>query len=526
MDTRKTGIAPATARQRQRALSLGLCVAALSLLSSTASAQSTSTTSTTKPRTTTLLPTQSTTNSAPASGLRGARATTSGTTDTTAGTTATTTSTDASETDDAAATTDPTATGSLRPGEEPLAPGELDDTSDLRRTNLRGTPLDERLPRRAEETETPGIPLGTFTLRPSLSQSLATEQTRSGATRERRTYTETGLKGVLSSDWSRHQLIVTGEGKWQRNLSGDSATKPSASIKGDLRLDLSRDMIARITAGYDFSREDTDDPNAISGAKQQSGIHRFSGGLALERDLGILRGTVAVDAERYQYSDVQLTNGNVLSLKDRDRISGTLRGRVGYEISPALIPFVEASIGRVEYDRGLDTAGYARSGDIYGAKGGVAVDLGDKLKGELGLGYKRQIFEDGRLADLEAVAAEGTLAWSPQRGTDISLGLATTLEPSTTAGENGYISRALTAALSHQLRTDLVARLTGSTKWNDYSGASAANDSTTYATGAGLSYGLNRYIDLTADLGYEYTSRKTGSDTQVLRAGIGITTKR
>lgn len=521
MNTTKTGIAPATARQRQRALSLGVCVAALSLLSSTVSAQSPTTT---KPRSTTLLPTQTTTSTTTTSALRGAR-TTSSTTDTT-GATTTTSATTASETDDANATPDPTATGSLRPGEDQLVPGALDDTSDLRRTNLRGTPIDERLPRRAEETQTPGIPVGTFTLRPSLSQSLATEQTRSGATRERRTYMETGLKGVLTSDWSRHQLSITGEGKWQKNLSGDSATKPSASIKGELRLDLSRDTIARITAGYDFSREDTDDPNAISGAKQQSGIHRFSGGLALERDLGILRGTVAVDAERYQYSDVQLTNGNVLSLKDRDRTAATLRGRIGYEISPALIPFLEASIGRVEYDRGVDTAGYARSGNIYGAKGGVQVDLGDKLKGELGLGYKRQIFEDARLADLEALAAEGSISWSPQRGTDLSLGLATTLEPSTTAGENGYVSRALTAALSHQLRTDLVARLTGSTKWNDYSGASAANDSTTYATGAGLSYGLNRYVDLTADLGYEYTSRQTGSDTQVLRAGIGITTKR
>ncbi len=190
-------------------------------------------------------PTQTTTSTTTTSALRGARATSS-TTDTT-GATTTTSATTASETDDANATPDPTATGSLRPGEDQLIPGALDDTSDLRRTNLRGTPIDERLPRRAEETQTPGIPVGTFTLRPSLSQSLGTEQTRSGATRERRTYMETGLKGVLTSDWSRHQLSITGEGKWQKNLSGDSATKPSASIKGELRLDLSRDTIARIT---------------------------------------------------------------------------------------------------------------------------------------------------------------------------------------------------------------------------------------------------------------------------------------
>ncbi len=71
-----------------------------------------------------------------------------------------------------------------------------------------------------------------------------------------------------------------------------------------------------------------------------------------------------------------------------------MRGRVGYELSPALIPFIEANIGRTVYDETQDSAGYERSGHSYGAKVGVEVDLGEKLKGEVGVGYEMADFED------------------------------------------------------------------------------------------------------------------------------------
>lgn len=402
-----------------------------------------------------------------------------------------------------------------------------DDLSDLRRQNLREQRVDEFTPRRPPEPRealTPGIRVGTMILRPSISESLATERTRTSGVTDTRSYLETGLKGSLTSDWSRHSLIVNGQGRWQKNLEGDEPTKPFAGIDGDLRLDISRDTTGHITAGYDFSREDTDDPNAIAGAKQQSGVNRFLGGLSLEHDFGILRGTVGVDAERWRYGDAKLSDGTIVSLKDRDRDSATLRGRIGYELSPVLIPFVEASYGRVEYDRATDIAGYARSGDLYGAKGGITADFGEKLRGEIGLGYKVETFDDGRLADLEGFSADGSLAWSPQRGTDVDLRLSTTLEPSTTAGENGYVAYALSSALAHQIDSRWLARLTASSTWNRYD--TNVNDSVTYVTGAGVTYGINRYVDLTADLGYEVTDRENSADTQILRAGIGITAKR
>jgi len=72
---------------------------------------------------------------------------------------------------------------------------------------------------------------------------------------------------------------------------------------------------------------------------------------------------------------------------------------------------------------------------------------------------------------------------------------------------------------------NLVAKLTGGTIWRDYPSNSTFDDETVYDAAAGLIWGVNRYLDLTGNVGYELTSR-TGDDTRQLRAGIGLTAKR
>lgn len=255
-----------------------------------------------------------------------------------------------------AATVDETqqrpAIADAQPGDE-ITGSILDE--DMRRLNTREARVDETLPgRRAAESastaETPGIPLGTFVLRPSVTQSINTETTKDGDTRQRRAFLETDAAATLTSDWGRHQLSVTSEGAWQKNISGEGEEQPSFKINGDLRLDLPQDTVAHLTAGYNFYREDTDDPDAIANATQQSDVQEFSAGASVQRDFGILRGTTALALTRSIYSDATLASGATVTLSDRNQTTGTLRGRVGYELSPALIPFIEATIGRTIYD--------------------------------------------------------------------------------------------------------------------------------------------------------------------------------
>ena len=397
---------------------------------------------------------------------------------------------------------------------------------DMARTNLRENTVDGlRAQLDIDRNDAQGIRFGSFVLKPTLGQTYNFESNKTGSSKENRSYLETGLKGTLTSDWSRHQLTVTGEGTWQRNVSGTGETEPTADIEAALRLDLSEQTTATLKAGYHFEREDSTDPNAITNASVQSGIDQYTLGAGIERDFGILRGSAKIDFDRYVYGDAELNNGGSLSLKDRNRNAGAVTVRVGYELSPALIPFIEASAGKSIYDLRRDTLGFERSYNSYGARAGVEADLGEKLNGEIALGYQTYRFDDNRLDDLRGFTVDGTINWSPQRGTDVAYGISTGLEPSTTAGESGAMVYTLSSRVTHELRSALVARLSNSLTLRNFPSGSS-QDEKVWAAGAGLTWDLNRYLALTGDVSYERTTRETGPSTNVARVGVGLTLRR
>lgn len=397
---------------------------------------------------------------------------------------------------------------------------------DMARTNLRENTVDGlRSQLDIDRNDAQGIRLGSFTLKPTLGQTYNFESNKTGDSKENRSYLETGLKGTLTSDWSRHQLTVTGEGTWQRNVSGSGETEPTADLEAALRLDLSEQTTATLKAGYHFEREDSTDPNAISRASSQSDVNQYTLGAGIERDFGILRGSAKVDFDRYTYGDVELENGGSLSRKDRNRNAGAVTVRVGYELSPALIPFIEASAGKSIYDLRKDMLGYERSYDSYGARAGIEADLGEKLNGEIALGYQTYRFDDDRLDELRGFTVDGTINWSPQRGTNIAYGVSTGLDPSTTPGESGAMVYTLSSRATHELRTALVARLSNSLTFRNFPSGNS-DDEKVWLTGAGLTWDLNRYLALTGDVSYEHTTRDSGPATNIARVGVGLTLRR
>lgn len=397
---------------------------------------------------------------------------------------------------------------------------------DMARTNLRENTVDGlRSQLDIDRNDAQGVRFGSFILKPTLGQTYNFESNKTGSSKENRSYLETGLKGTLTSDWSRHQLTVTGEGTWQRNVSGTGETEPTADIEAALRLDLSEQTTATLKAGYHFEREDSTDPNAISRASTQSGVNQYTLGAGIERDFGILRGSAKVDFDRYTYGDAELENGGSLSRKDRNRNAGALTVRVGYELSPALIPFIEASAGKSIYDLRKDMLGFERSYDSYGARAGIEADLGEKLNGEIALGYQTYRFDDNRLDELKGFTIDGLVNWSPQRGTNVTYGVSTGIEPSTTPGESGAMVYTLSSRATHELRTALVARLSNSLTFRNFPSGNS-DDEKVWLTGAGLTWDLNRYLALTGDVSYEHTTRDSGPATNVARVGVGLTLRR
>lgn len=415
---------------------------------------------------------------------------------------------------------------------DPDAEAETDEALDaaalkeLRRQNPREESLDNLKPKLPPEGDlTPGITVGSFIFRPTLSETVGVERTRTGKDELNRTYLQTGFKGSLTSDWSLHQLKIDTEGTWQKTVSGTPEDDPEGKIEAALRLDLSEATKANLKAGYSMQREDISAANAIANATNQAMVSTYTASADITRDLGLIRGTVGLDFSRETYGDAQLANGSFISQEDRNANTATLRGRIGYELSAALIPFVEGSYGRTIYDEHRDTLGYIRDAQLYAIKSGIQADFGEKLRGEISTGYAIADFDDSRLKSLSAITFDGNATWSPRRGTDVELGLKTEIEPSTTAGASGDVAYTANAALTQAIIDTLKGRLSASSTLRDYSQADVANQ-TVVTLGTGLTWGVSRSIDLTADVQWEGTTQPGVPKSSVFIAGLGLSLKR
>ena len=180
--------------------------------------------------------------------------------------------------------------------------------------------------------------------------------------------------------------------------------------------------------------------------------------------------TGAAEQDRYRRCRAGIRRHAVAGGPQFDAVFGELRA--GYEISPALTPFIETEIGRRLYDLTVDSAGYARSSDLYAARAGLALDLGEKLsgRGHGRLGSRGRSTTTRLIADLRANHRRRVFYWSPVRGTIVDLIGSTTVEDTTTAGESGSILYAGSLALKREMRANLTGNAVLGAGWRDYTG--------------------------------------------------------
>lgn len=383
-----------------------------------------------------------------------------------------------------------------------------------------------RRPQEDDPFAAPGVPLGTFVLRPSLEQGLtATSNADGSATGESALLSETTLRLDAVSNWSRHSADVTGYTTWRRSLSGQHVKDVRGRIEGTLNLDLEREWRATARFGYEASPESASSPIAIPGIASQPTRHQIDGSLGVEKALGKLRVGLTGEAQRSVYEDAKLSTGSTLSQKHRNSTLYTARLRTGYEISPALTPFVEIEGGRRIHDERLDPSGYRRSSDRLGARGGVQFDLGEKFGGELAAGWLRESYDDDRLEALSAATIDGTVRWSPQRGTDLRLRGSTTFEGATAPGESGSVLYGLRLTGERQIRANLTANALLGFDWRDYSGSDERD--LIYTAEAGLTWWMNRYAGLTLRARHEtLDGNRAGRDAKTNSIFLGITARR
>lgn len=379
--------------------------------------------------------------------------------------------------------------------------GRLDALDDERNVaiepeNQRATPIGGANRSLEENPYAPlGLRLGTFLVTSSLEQGLGwTSNADSSPEGSSAVFSETTLRLNAVSDWSRHSAAVNAYGTLRESISGAEISDPQAGIDGDFSFELGNDYRAIAALGYDLRRESATSPVDLPPTTSRPLRHTLTGAIGLEKDSGKFRFGLRGNVERLMFGDAELQGGGTLSQRERNSTLAAAVLRGGYEVSPAIIPFVEAEVGRRFYDQELDSDGFARSANRYGLRAGVALDMGEKLNGELSAGWITEELDDERLAAISGASINADLFWSPVRGTRVGLQAATTVEGTTTAGETGSILYSGQISLEREMRANLTGTAVFGAQWRDYVGSDGRD--LTVSAEAGVTWWLNRYAGL------------------------------
>lgn len=391
--------------------------------------------------------------------------------------------------------------------------------------NTRTEPIDNRdITGDTDPFAAPGIPFGAFLLKPSLEQGLSWTSNASNGSGSA-LFSETTLRLGLSSNWARHSATINAYGTWLQPIQGSAPAEPKAGIDAELRLDLEGPFSADTRLAWELAREAADSAVPVPSGTSRALVNQLNASASIAKDEGFARLSAKLAAERKAYGDATLGGGGTLSQQERNYtyVSAVLRG--GVEVSPALVPFAEAEIGRRFMDQRLDTAGYERSGTLAALRAGISYAPDEKFDGEIAVGWLRQSFDDSRLAPISGLSLQATANWSPQRDTTISLKGSTSIEGTTTAGRSGSMLYTAELTGTRRIRSDLSVEGSLQASLRDYTGSSDRD--TILAASAGFTWWLSRYLGVSGRVRQEMLdSTIAGNSSRTTSAFLRIRVQR
>ncbi|MDX8536431.1 MAG: hypothetical protein EOS32_23320 [Mesorhizobium sp.] len=435
--------------------------------------------------------------------------------------------------------TDPTATGTTTTADTGTA-GEDQDGANRRAVTIDSVDK-QKLDPGAERTASiegqkikpeddpfaaTGIKVGTFVFRPTLEQGFtATSNADASSGGTSAVLSETALRFSATSDWRENSATIDGYGIFRNTVSGQKINDAQGRIEGQLNVDLDNELRAIAKLGYEAVPESASSPDAIAGVTSQPLRQTVDGSLGIEKDVGKMRYALTGAITHDFYGDADLSDGTTLSQKDRDSTLYSATLRTGYQVSPAITPFVEVEAGRRVYDLRLDSNLYERSSTRLGARAGLELDMDDKLSGEFSVGWLREAIDDDRLPANAGPYVNADLKWSPERGTIVGLTGRTTIESTTTAGESGDVLYSGRLTGERQVRANLTANSALGLDWRDYTGSDGHD--LILSAEAGLTWWLNRYAGLTTRVRTEkLNSNLAGRDYVANSIFLGLKVQR
>ncbi len=348
----------------------------------------------------------------------------------------------------------------------------------------------------------PGIALGTFIVRPTLDVGiLATPNADGGRDGPGRIAGLVDGRIEATSDGDTH--LVRFEMRGSATLYGDDQIdEQEVDARFLARFDLAGQTTLEMTAGYKFDQTSFTDPDTPGTAVERPGVHTLSAGARIARPGGTIPASLAGSLTRILNEDVALFGGGTANLDERDSTEYAGEARLAIAATPALAPFVAVSGGRVEFDQPVDSGGFQRARNFGEVRGGVTIDRGPKLSGELSAGYRWDEFDDPALAAIDSVVIAADILWSPVRLTQVRFQATSQTDGSFQPGVSGSRNHTVSASISRRFRSRFQATAGGGYARKGFVGLMRTDHTITgYAE---LVYDMSRYSAIVGRYDYAH----------------------
>lgn len=400
---------------------------------------------------------------------------------------------------------------SVAPAVQPQLNGVPDPALALRGTDQ--APFRRRPPAADDPYASLGIRLGGLTLFPAIGQSIGYDSnpnridTRRGGSFVSQTEAELALR----SDWSRHELSGYLRGAYNEYPSRPEASRPEGAGRLGLRLDVLRDTQVNLEGRYQIDTQRSGSAELGSVVQTRPVVFSEGGTLGVTHRFNRLVASLQGTIDRTDYENARSATGLLIDQSDRNVTQFGIRGRLGYELTPGLIPFVEGLADTRVYDRRVDNAGFVRSSDGFGGRAGTSFEITRLLTGEIAVGAINRRYDDPRLGNLTSPLADASLTWAVTPLTTVRATAIATLDETTIPNATGVRTLRGLLEVSHALRRNLI--VTAGLTASDYDYRGVAINEHGWGALVRADYKLTRSVAIRASFNHErFNSSIPGAD--------------
>jgi hypothetical protein len=267
------------------------------------------------------------------------------------------------------------------------------------------------------------------------------------------------------SDWERHALVAdlrgsfTGYGnQLPSSIDGGISPAPTNLDRPDFtghvdgRLDVSRDTHITSEVRLRVSTDNPGSPNIQAGLAKYPIYTTLGGTFGVDQNFNRLEIAAGGTIDRTVYTDSKLTDGTTSSNDDRNFTQVGGIGRVSYELTPAVKPFVEVEGDSRTHDLQFDRFGYQRDSSGGYAKGGTSFEFSRLLSGEISVGWAARDYVDPRLDRLQGLLVASSLTWTATPLTTAKFYSTTSIDETTLPGTSGVLTHTYTVEADHDFR--------------------------------------------------------------------------